>query len=87
MLLLTATDGGKKSPVGWLDPRLDSIAIAPLPASAWLILNLRLALPSWAMCQADGFCRVAVEDALDLFDHGLHNFMAAGGDPIDGVGG
>ena len=39
------------------------------------------------MCQPDGFCRGAVEDGLDLFDHGLHNFMAAGGDPIDGVGG
>jgi len=52
-----------------------------------LILNQRPVLPSWAVCQPDGFCRVAVEDGLDLFDHGLHNFMAAGGDPIDGVGG
>ena len=52
-----------------------------------LLLNQRLVLPSWAVCQADGFCRLAVEDGLDLFDHGYHDFMAAGGDPIDGVGG
>ena len=52
-----------------------------------LLLNQRLVLPSWAVCQSDGFYRLAVEDGLDLFDHGLHNFMAAGGDPIDGVGG
>ena len=59
----------------------------PPCASAQLLLEQRLVLPSWAVCQADGFYRLAVEDGLDLFDHGLHNFMAAGGDPIDGVGG
>lgn len=42
----------------------------PLRVSAQLLLKQRLVLPSWAVCQPDGFCRGAVEDGLDLFDHG-----------------
>jgi hypothetical protein len=40
-------------------------------ASTQLLLKQRLVLPSWAVCQADGFCGVAVKDGLDLFPSSL----------------